>query len=121
MPVFDFQCVECGKVLEHNYSTYPYPCSLCSGRMKRKFQVAIKKTFTPHYNSAVGKYISNEHEFREELRRKSDETSESSGTEHNYTMVDLRDKPGVTEDAADAIEQGNRIRGWSHKTKTTFL
>lgn len=88
--------------------------------MKRKYHIAVKKSFAPHFNSAVGKHISTQHEFNEALRIAGDRASESSGTEHKYVPVDLRDKPGVTDENADVIEQGNRTRGWSHQTKTYF-
>lgn len=88
--------------------------------MKRKYHITVKRSFSPHYNSAVGRVISTEHEFKEALKIASHNASESSGMEHRYVPVDLRDKPGVTDENADVIEQSNRTRGLSHQTKTYF-
>lgn len=49
--------------------------------------------FQPHFNFAVGAHVNNEHEFRELLKRRSDDNSERTGITHNYEYIppsDLR-------------------------------
>jgi len=40
--------------------------------------------FAPHYNYTVGKYVSTDAEFRDELKRASEANSEQTGLYHNY-------------------------------------
>ena len=73
-----------------------------------------------HFNHSVGKPISDRRQFAAELRRKSEEMTERTGTPHNYVAVDLGDKTGlnVTDEGMDSTlrrqtETGQReVKKW---------
>jgi hypothetical protein len=62
----------------------------------------------PHWNNAIGAYVRNRAEFEDGLKRKSDEASERTGTEHRYVpveWVDAKSAGRVTEEGLDKTEQ----------------
>lgn len=59
--------------------------------MVRVFSVNPTSTFRPHFNAAVGQYVSSDRQFRDALRRGSDMQSERTGMEHRYVPIDPRD------------------------------
>lgn len=75
--------------------------------MGRKFSFYVKQPFAPHYNTAIGKYVSTRSEFNAELSRLSDKQSERTGIEHNYVPVDLADTAafGATDEGAEKFQR----------------
>lgn len=57
----------------------------------------------PHFNNATGEYVTGERNFKDALKRKSEEMTVRTGMEHNYAPVDLREKDalGVTDEGLD--------------------
>ena len=108
MPTYEFQCEDGHR---HELSTrQPYGPCFCGSILKRKFSFHIGQTIPGHFNHAVGKYVSNDREFRDALKVKSEEQSERLGIEHNYTYVDPADKQalGVTEEGLDSTHKQQR-------------
>jgi hypothetical protein len=44
--------------------------------------------FQPHFNYSVGEHVSTELQFRDALKRRAEENTLATGTEHNYEMRD---------------------------------
>jgi hypothetical protein len=76
----------------------PHTCTGpgCFGCKVKTLQLRPTTAFRPHFNYSVGRYVTTEHEFRETLRRRAEENTIATGTEHQYEMRDpgeLRDVP----------------------------
>jgi len=56
----------------------------------------MQATFAP----AVGRYVQNQRDFNDALKKASDEASENTGMEHRYVPIDMadRDATGRTEE-----------------------
>jgi putative FmdB family regulatory protein len=118
MPIYEFRCVQCG--LNEQMNRYhpigeviDFPCPVCGGRLKRIYSnFRFKRGMDAHFNPSVGTYVSNERQFRDELKRKSDEASVRTGMTHNFVPVDINDKAalGVTDEGMDQIERNNALR-----------
>jgi hypothetical protein len=59
-----------------------------------------------HWNTAVGRYVSNRHDMDETLKRQSDEASVRTGIDHDYQYVSPAEMAdpnahGVSEDALE--------------------
>jgi len=70
----------------HGHTHYnPESCFGC-----RVLTLHLRSTtaFQPHFNYSVGQYVNTEHEFRSALRRRADENSMLTGTDHTYEMRD---------------------------------
>lgn len=52
--------------------------------------------FQPHYNYAVGARVDTELEFRDQLKRRAEENSIATGTDHNYEMRDPSEMAQMT-------------------------
>ena len=94
----------------------------------RRFSFNIGATFVPHYNHALGRYVSNLNEFDSEMRRASDKASTPERLwdgsivekpEHNYQRIDYHDKEalGVTDEGQDTWEERHNI---TNNTATFF-
>jgi hypothetical protein len=73
-----------------------------------------------HFNPAVGRHVSNGRDFRDALKRASDEASENTGMEHRYVPIDMRDRDatrvGHPDDVAPHVREANaRVKAQSRK------
>lgn len=128
--LYSFLCDECGQ--EHHATDFvpvgiPHPiydCERCGGMLRRAITgVNVVVSMQPHFNPTVGKPISSERQFRDELRRQSDIASENTGTEHRYVPVDLDDKKalGVTDEGLDKTARVRRTAGLDEPTKRIIV
>lgn len=69
----------------------------CFGCHIKTVTMASRSAFQPHFNYSVGEYVSTERDFTTALRRRADENTLATGTEHVYEMRDpaelARDTP----------------------------
>ena len=93
--LFEFECLECGKL----HFTSPSPevdnCPLGHTYVRRRYSFAVKRGFQEHFNQAVGRPISNQREFNDALKEASDRQSERTGMEHRYAPIDMRDRDAL--------------------------
>lgn len=118
MPLYEYRCVQCG--LNETFNRYhpigeviDFPCPVCGGRLRRIYSnFRFQRGMEAHFNPSVGTYVSNERQFRDELKRKSDEASIRTGMTHNFVPVDLNDPKalGVTDEGREQIEENNYLR-----------
>lgn len=132
MPTYDYLCDTCGFRFEaifsiHEDSTHT-PCLRCASRSPAIPQILARKIIThfpgvtygmvreTHYNTAVGRVVRNDAEFKSALSEWSDERSEYNGFPVNFQPIDHRDAGehlGVTDEGMDAtyskqVESGQR-------------
>lgn len=67
-------------------------CLDCDALLTRIYTVpAVKAPYVEHFNESVGQYVRNDREFRDALKRGSEEATLATGLEHNYVPVDIGD------------------------------
>lgn len=64
--------------------------------MKRVYSFYVERSFVPHFNMSVGKFVNSQSDFNDALKVASDEATERTGIYHNY----------VAQEAADAAAFG---------------
>jgi hypothetical protein len=72
-----------------------------SSRIERVFTApAVHREMQATFAPAVGKYVTNQRDFNNELKKASDVASENTGMEHRYVPIDMadRDATGRTEE-----------------------
>lgn len=109
--LYAYRCRSCNHTRDSQSNTDIQPCG-CGGVSKRDYtSVQLRGTtaFQPHFNYAVGKYVSTEHEFKSALRRSADANTIATGVEHKYEMVDPGDLRRMEPtEGTEAIEQAGR-------------
>lgn len=112
VPVYDFRCAQCGHDFELIQpiasTTRTTQCPTCQGVATKVLTFpAIRQSLPEHFNTALGEYVTNDRDFRDGLKQKSDDDSKRHNRTVNYSPVDLRDKTalGVTEEGMDATRR----------------
>lgn len=105
MPIYSFICRDCGAKRE-SLQRDVLPCN-CGGLSRRDYHFAVKADTPGHFNHSVGAYVSNNREFRDELKKKSEEASARFGIDVNYAPIDYTDKQslGVTNEGLSETKQ----------------
>lgn len=111
MPIYQFRCRECGSSKETVNQPSPFPCS-CGSLYKRVYSFTPMKPMEGHFNHSLGKYVSNEREYRDGLKAASEAASLSTGIDHNFVPVDYHDKKafGVTDEGLH-----EQTKAWADK------
>jgi hypothetical protein len=60
----------------------------CFGCKVRTVTLRDRSAFQPHYNYSVGQYVDTELSFSDALKRRAEENTIATGTEHDYEMRD---------------------------------
>ena len=69
----------------------PHRCThlpTCFGCKIKTLQLRPSTAFQPHFNHAVGAYVTTEQQFKDTLSRRAEENTIQTGTYHNYEMRD---------------------------------
>lgn len=95
MPIYEFQS-PCGEFLstarEMSADTLSKTCPCCGLEARRIFSTfGFHREIPGMYNPSVGSYVANQREFRDKLKKASDEQSERTGVTHNYVPFDTRE------------------------------
>lgn len=117
MPMYEFQCRECGTIL-HSNSRTEQQCN-CGGSLKRKYGFSFKRPMQEHYNPTVGKVISSDRQFTRELKIASEQATERTGIKHSFVPVDISDKEalGVTDTGLQATHDKEVAEGKREPTR----
>lgn len=113
MPTYAYRCLDCGNELDvlHGFNDVPsIRCSACQSTMRKVFSPpAIHRALggDPHYNSALGRYVTGARDLHDGFRRASDAASARNGFDCDFRPVDRRDKEklGVTGEGLAAVEK----------------
>lgn len=105
MPIYQYRCDNCGAIADVKDTLEPdrrvdweagkidhirevdTPC----GTMRRIYSFSYITPMPEHYNMSVGKVVSSNRQFRDELRRSSEELEERTGIPHSLVPVDPAD------------------------------
>ena len=60
----------------------------CFGCKVKTIQLCPTSAFQPHFNHSIGAYVNTQREFDGLLRRRAEENTIATGTEHRYESVD---------------------------------
>lgn len=76
-----------------------------------------------HWNPTVGRYVANERDFNDGLKRASEAASLTTGMDHNYVPVDLRDREacGATEEGLEHSKRVRRAQGLDAPSTTKVI
>ncbi len=88
----------------------PESCPGC--RYKTVMFPASNPTFEPHFNHAVGRYVTSDRDFRDALKQCAERNSVATGMDHNYEPrypSDMRQVPYP--EADEVLETCDRPRG----------
>lgn len=100
MPTYEYRCERGHKVdLFFPLSEWPHPpvvCEQCSDRLTPMRRAVSSKPLAPavmheHWNTSVGKPISSQRQFDDELKRAAEDQYHSTGLESEFVSVDPTD------------------------------
>jgi putative FmdB family regulatory protein len=93
MPMYEFRCKQCRLTSIQEHREPPYKCPYCDHEaVVRVFSFNPLSSFQPHYNTAVGKWVNNEREFRDGLKEASAAATARTGVDTNYVPVEWQDR-----------------------------
>lgn len=113
MQIYAYLCDACGHRFDSTVRSDRVRCPECGLEAKRRFSFNPRSGFQDHYNVSVGKYVRNDREFRDALKRGSEEATLRTGLEHHFEPVDAADRKeafGITDDHMAALEPTERRR-----------
>lgn len=123
MAIYPYRCRICEKSTEASFPIGTNPPTIthgCGFEAPRIYTPFATHIFKPAYNPSVGKYISSDREFRDELKRASEAQTLLTGQEHNYVPVDPQDvvlKSGV---GFEEQQKARRDLGWTEPTRKIY-
>ena len=94
MPVYQYRCRSCQRLFHLDVPADRAQCPDCRNTSVRIFDFQARASLAEHFNMAAGQYVNNQREFRDALKRRSDEVSERLGIEHDFqplTAAEVRD------------------------------
>jgi predicted nucleic acid-binding Zn ribbon protein len=120
MARYGYRCPRCGNELtirlpiEDYDPSLPVLCTRCGDTCRRTYQpLPFRLPTEGHWNQSVGRYVSGDREFRDELRRASDAATERTGIPHDYKPIDPRDTEalGVTGEGLGETQKRRQDEG----------
>ena len=105
MPFYSYRCDSCGEVLSSQRGDR-VPCPRCGLTASRRFSFRQQTSFREHFNNSTGTYVTNQRQFRDDLKRGAEEATRKTGVFHDYEPVDYadREKFGITDEHLAALE-----------------
>ncbi len=125
---YSFECQECGnEAIDTEFhrigDSHSRPCPICGGLLRRSACFVFNRGMREHFNPTVGRYVTNQRDFNDGLKQASEHATLMTGTEHNYTPVDLRDMDacGATGEGLEHSKRVRRARGMDEPSKTKVI
>jgi hypothetical protein len=103
--LYPYRCPRCRAIASSSRFTalgeqLPEICPHCGqfGGLERIVKVAVKKDTEAHFNHSLGRWVSNDREFNDGLKRAAEKSHNELGTSGDFVRVDVRDTDacGVT-------------------------
>lgn len=101
MPLYEYRCPN-SHIFDTQLRADHVKCD-CGELAKRIFGFAYKAPMQAHFNPSTNQYVTNESQFKDQLKQASDAATERTGITHNFVPTDPRDMK-----AAGATEEGLR-------------
>lgn len=100
MTLYEYRCQDCGhRVLSDECADEI--CTVCCGaRGQRIWSFSNATIMHEHMNTTLGEPVSSMRQFKDGLKRKSEEATARTGIPHNFQPIDPTDKKalGVTDE-----------------------
>lgn len=95
MPIYEFES-PCGATLSTcrpmTANTQSKTCPCCNLEARRIYSNFSFHRFPEHFNPAVGKTVSSQQGFKDDLKRASEEATRNTGIEHNFVPMEMPTK-----------------------------
>lgn len=91
MPRYDFVCDMCGKQVEKTFGLNDSHTVECHGLMRKLMPKSFGFHRTGFYSPGLGKEITSQRAYKNDLKQKSEEMTERTGMVHDFQPVDLND------------------------------
>jgi hypothetical protein len=112
MPLYPFVCPRGHETLLRSYT--PEETILCgsdcSEIARRRFSFRVGRAIPSHFNNGIGKFVNNEREFRDELKKMSDRQSETVGYDTTFDYVDPADVAAAAKVTEEGLDESRRRR-----------
>jgi hypothetical protein len=95
-------------------------CPCCGLEAERVFGDFAFKRFAEHYSPAVGKVVSSDREFRDDLKRASEEATIRTGIVHDFQPIDITEHAPKNLEGLEATHRKHRELGLTER-KTSFF
>lgn len=110
MPTYEYRCPTCGPVLRSERGDF-IDCT-CGATAKRRWSFQMAPVMHSHFNTTVGREVSDHRQIERELARKSAEMTERTGVEHRYVPTTPGDvKAQATDEGLDTTFNRMRAEG----------
>jgi hypothetical protein len=101
--IYEYRCARGHETLvDFRGDEYPCQSPWCAEAARRRFSSNVKSSFPEHYNAAVGKHVSSEQGFKDDLKRAAEVQSIEMGYTADYEYIPREDMHpstfGVTEE-----------------------
>jgi len=114
MTIYGYKCRTCGQ----NYDSSTRADSLghcategCDGEIRRKYSIVVERPMQEHWNITTNSPISSDRQFRDELKRMSEQQMLKTGIPCNYEPVDPEMmRKHVESTDAIGLDATNRVR-----------
>jgi hypothetical protein len=111
MSIYAYKCRACGTTEDSTHRGDVLRDCECGGRLTRVFVVSLNKPMMAHFNSTVGKEISDMGTFKNELKKASDDYYQRTGIESDFQPIDRKelvipDGKGLDKTNRDRVARG---------------
>ena len=124
MPMYEFKCKNCRRTTTLLENTAPRKCAYCDHKsVIRVYSFSPKTSFQPHYNTALGRWVTSEKDFKDGLKSASDAASVRTGLDTNYVPVEWQDKETfrATEDGMDNYHRSHYNNTLAQETDADYI
>lgn len=123
MAIYGYRCGVCNKSTEASFPIGTNPVSIthsCGFEAPRYYTPIATVIFKEGFNPSVGKVISSDKQFRDELKRASEAQTALTGIEHNYVPVDPSEVRLPSDVGFEEQNKARRDLGWTQPPKSVY-
>lgn len=124
MALYEWKCKRCGTISTSMVYGEKPDCQLCGNTVEQRiYSFFAPVSFQPHWNSAVGAYVTSQRDFDDKLKALGEAQTLRTGIEHNYVSVPLADSSAfnITEEGHDDFHRTRRDTHVSDPDLDTIL
>lgn len=112
MPLYEYRCPECNTIYHEHLPVSAldteFTCPADNTDLIRRFGFNYKADEPAGYSTALGKYVSNTRELKDEFKYMGEAYSNRTGLDSNFQPLDPREVPGVTMEGLDSTFERTR-------------